>query len=76
MNLFDALKEKKYKIKHINAKGKVFLKLLDMGFVNGVTTEVIRKAPLNDPIELKIHNYLITLRSSEARLIEVEEVWI
>ena len=74
MNLFDALKNRQYKIKNINAKGKVFLKLLDMGFVNGVTTEVIRKAHLNDPIELKIHNYLITLRSSEARLIEVEEV--
>lgn len=74
MNLFDGLKGKKYKIKGVHAKGKVFLKLLDMGFVNGVTTQVIRKAPLNDPIELKIHDYLITLRSSEARLIEVEEI--
>ncbi|NLK66661.1 MAG: ferrous iron transport protein A [Campylobacteraceae bacterium] len=74
MSLFDGKKGKKYKIVNINAEGKVFYKLLDMGFVNGVTTEVVRRAPLNDPIELKIHNYLITLRGSEARLIEVEEV--
>lgn len=74
MSLHDAKNGKKYKILSIDAKGKVFHKLLDMGFINGVVTEIIRRAPLNDPIELKIHNYFVTLRSSEAKLIKVEEI--
>lgn len=65
---------KKYKIKNINANGRLFYKLLDMGFITGATMEVVREAPLYDPMELKIHNYLITLRKSEARLIEVENI--
>jgi len=47
-------------------------KLLDMGFVNGACIEVVREAPLYDPMELKIHNYLISLRKSEAKILEVE----
>ena len=49
-------------------------KLLDMGFVSGSVIEVVREAPLFDPMELKIHNYHISLRKSEANLIEVESV--
>jgi len=59
------------KIEKINATGKLMNKLLDMGFVNGVAVEVIREAPLFDPMELKVHNYFISLRKSEAALIEV-----
>lgn len=61
-----------YNITKVNATGKLFQKLLDMGFVKGATIKVVREAPLCDPMELKIHNYLITLRKSEAELIEVE----
>ena len=59
------------KIEKINATGKLMHKLLDMGFVNGATIEVIREAPLFDPMELKVHNYFVSLRKSEATLIEV-----
>lgn len=71
----DTAKEgKRFKIKSINADGKLFYKLLDMGFINGAELKVIREAPLHDPMELKIHNYLITIRRSEAALIAVEEL--
>ncbi|MGP2657867.1 FeoA family protein [Malaciobacter sp. WC5094] len=62
----------KAKIKKLNAKGKLLHKLLDMGFVNNAQVEVIREAPLYDPMELKILNYHITVRKSEAELIEIE----
>lgn len=61
------------KILKINATGKLMHKLLDMGFVIGSEIEVIREAPLFDPMELKVHNYFISLRKSEAALIEVGE---
>lgn len=61
------------KILKLHTRGKLMHKLLDMGFVPGSEIEVIRVAPLNDPMELKIHNYHISLRKSEANLIEVEK---
>lgn len=61
----------KVQVVKLHTVGKLMHKLLDMGFVNGSDIEVIREAPLFDPMELKIHNYNISLRKSEARLIEV-----
>lgn len=63
----------KVKVQKLHAKGKLLHKLLDMGFVNNVELEVVREAPLFDPMELKLHNYHLTVRKSEAELIEVEE---
>ncbi len=66
-------KGQKYKIAKLHTTGKLMHKLLDMGFVNGAEVEIVREAPLYDPMELKIHNYNISLRKSEASLIEVKE---
>ena len=63
------------RIVKLNTKGKLLQKLLDMGFVPGASIEVIREAPLYDPLEPKIHNYYISLRKDEARQIEVEVKW-
>ena len=67
-------KGQKCRLVSINGEGKLKQKLLDMGFIFGSDIEVIREAPLYDPMELKIHNYLISLRKSEANLLEVELV--
>ena len=42
-----------------------------MGFIKGKTVKVIKSAPFSGPIEFKILNYNISLRRSEAELIEV-----
>ncbi len=42
-----------------------------MGFVKGKTVTVVKKAPLRDPIEYKIMGYDVSLRKSEASLIDV-----
>ncbi|MBE2984099.1 ferrous iron transport protein A [Campylobacter sp. RM6883] len=73
MNLDEVATRQTYKIVSINANGKLMQKLLDMGFVIGAQIEVIREAPLSDPMEIKIHSYLISLRKSEAMLIKVEQ---
>nr|WP_306458725.1 ferrous iron transport protein A [Aliarcobacter vitoriensis] len=73
--LLNEVKEKsKVKVIKLNAQGKLLYKLLDMGFVEGTILEIIREAPLYDPMELKIHNYNLTLRKSEANLIEIEMI--
>ena len=42
-----------------------------LGFVPGTTVEVVRRAPLGDPIEYALRGYRICLRASEARHIQV-----
>ena len=75
MIMLDTLsKGQKAKIKKIRTDGKLLRRLLDMGFVMNSEIEVIREAPLFDPMELKIQNYYISIRKSEASLIEVK-IW-
>lgn len=46
-------------------------RISEMGFVCGQLVTVIKEAPLNDPIEYSIMGYMVSLRRSEALLIEV-----
>jgi ferrous iron transport protein B len=46
-------------------------RITEMGFVKGKTVKVIKNAPLQDPVEYEIMGYNVSLRKSEARLIEV-----
>ena len=55
-----------------HAKGAIKQRLLDLGFVPQAEVDVIRRAPLGDPIECRVANYKVALRKSEADLIEVE----
>jgi ferrous iron transport protein A len=47
-------------------------RLMDMGLIRGTTVEVIRRAPLGDPIEVRLRGFMLTLRRSEAEHITVE----
>lgn len=46
-------------------------RIIEMGFVRGKKVDVLLNAPLNDPIKYKIMDYEVSLRRSEASLIEV-----
>jgi len=48
------------------ALGEVRKRLIDMGLVRGSQFKVIRKAPLGDPIEIKLNGFLLSLRLEEA----------
>ena len=47
-------------------------KLMRMGLVKGENFTVVRKAPMGDPIELKIKGYSLTVRKDEADALDVE----
>lgn len=55
----------------IRGRGAFRKRITEMGFVRGKEVEVIKAAPLQDPIEYKIMGYCVSLRQSESRLIEV-----
>ena len=47
-------------------------RLLEMGFCNGASVEVIRRAPLGDPIEFRLRGYHLSLREEQARFVQIE----
>jgi Fe2+ transport system protein FeoA len=46
-------------------------RLMEMGLLVGTTVELVRFAPLGDPVELKVRGYNLTLRKHEAEQIFV-----
>jgi ferrous iron transport protein A len=46
-------------------------RLLEMGLLVGTPVELIRYAPLGDPVEIKVRGYHLTLRKQEA-----EQIWV
>lgn len=49
-------------------------KLLAMGMTPGTEFEVVRIAPLGDPLELSVRGYKLSLRKQEAAAIQIELV--
>lgn len=54
------------------APGAVGQRLMDMGFHRGVRLQVVRNAPLVDPVEFLMEGQHVSLRHEEARFIEVD----
>jgi len=46
-------------------------RLMEMGLLVGTKVELVRFAPLGDPVEIKVRGYNLTLRKSEAEQILV-----
>jgi ferrous iron transport protein A len=46
-------------------------RLLELGLVVGTPVEVVRFAPMGDPVEVKVRGYHLTLRRQEA-----EHIWV
>ena len=71
MLLSDLKTGEKGLIVKVNGSGAFRKRILEMGFIKGKTIKVILNAPLKDPIKYKIMDYEVSLRRSEAALVEV-----
>jgi ferrous iron transport protein A len=49
-------------------------RLMELGLVPGTCVTITRVAPLGDPLELRVRNYALSIRRSEALAIEVDEM--
>ena len=56
----------------VNGTGNVKHRLVDMGVVPGTAVRVMKYAPLADPVEIKVKNFELSLRISEAQMIDIE----
>lgn len=59
-------------IKTVGGEEALRQHLLDMGMIPGASVEVVKFAPMGDPVELKVHGYELTLRLADAREIEID----
>lgn len=55
----------------VGAAGEMGRRIRDMGLVPGASIEILGRAPLKDPVALRINNFTLTLRNSEADYISV-----
>jgi ferrous iron transport protein A len=59
-------------VREFPKQGVAFLRLREMGLLPGTRLNLIRTAPMGDPIEIKVRGYNLTLRKTEADFIWVE----
>lgn len=56
----------------VNGDVELRRRLLEMGFCNGASVEVIRRAPLGDPIEFRLRGYHLSLRDEQAKFVQIK----
>ena len=58
-------------ISSVNCPPTIARRLMELGVLPGTVVEVIRRAPLGDPMEIALRGVHLSLRKSEARHIDV-----
>ncbi len=58
----------------VGGEGSLRQHFLDMGVIPGTEVTVVKYAPMGDPVELKIHDYSLTLRLDDAAKIKIMPV--
>lgn len=58
----------------VGGEGALRQHFLDMGLIPGATVTMVKLAPMGDPMELRIHNYELTLRLADAEKITIQDV--
>ena len=62
------------RIESVGGKGALRQHLLDMGVIPGSEVTLIKYAPMGDPMEIRIHDYELTLRLEDAQKITVKHI--
>ncbi len=72
VNLRQMKKNQNGSIVQVKANGELGRRMRDMGLVPGTPIKVQGRAPLKDPVALRVKGFTLTLRNKEADFIEVE----
>ncbi len=59
------------KVAKLHGEGPVKRRIMDMGITKGIDIFVRKVAPLGDPVEVTVRGYELSLRKSDAEMIEV-----
>jgi len=72
MNLKELKAGQSAVIRSVEGEGALRQHLLDMGVIPDSVVTVVKFAPMGDPVEVRLYDYELTLRLSEAERIQVE----
>ncbi|CAK7077559.1 ferrous iron transport protein A [Tissierella carlieri] len=56
----------------LHGEGSIKRRIMDMGLTKGTQVMVRKVAPLGDPIELNVRGYELSIRKSDAKMVEVD----
>ena len=71
MKLTQLGKDEEGIIVSVNGEGAFKKRIQEMGFVKGQKISIVKDAPLRDPVQYSIMDYEVSLRNSEADLIDI-----
>ncbi|NTW52246.1 MAG: ferrous iron transport protein A [Chlorobiaceae bacterium] len=74
MKLSELKEGDRAEVTSVGAEAPVRRRLMDMGLIRGTELEVLRFAPLGDPIEIGYKGLLLTMRLKEAEGITVKKL--
>lgn len=57
---------------NVGGSGAIRRRLFDMGITPSTKIHLRKRAPMGDPIEIGLRNYVLSLRKDEACLIDIE----
>ena len=60
------------KLVKLHGEGAVKRRIMDMGLTKGAEVHIRKVAPLGDPIEVTVRGYELSIRKSDAEMIETE----
>ncbi|MFR8643343.1 MAG: FeoA family protein [Monoglobus pectinilyticus] len=69
--LRDAKVGETVRISKLHGEGAVKRRIMDMGITKGTDVFVRKLAPLGDPVEISVRGYELSIRKSDAEMIEV-----
>ncbi|MTI17474.1 ferrous iron transport protein A [Rhodobacteraceae bacterium RKSG542] len=72
--LNDVLPGQRVLVKKHHSAGAIRQRLMDLGLLADTPVDVVRTAPLKDPIQIQLDTYNVALRRAEAATIEVVEI--
>jgi Fe2+ transport system protein FeoA len=56
----------------VRGGGSIQRRIIDMGVVAGTSIEMLKFAPLGDPVEVRVKGFNLSLRKAEAEFIELD----
>jgi len=59
-------------VRKVSGAPELLRRLMELGFVPGTTVTLVRRAPMGDPIELRLRGTHFSIRNSEADRIDVD----
>jgi len=71
LSLLDVPPSRPVRVTAIRGTGPLTHRLMEMGLIEGAVVEVLGRAPLGDPLHVRLGDYELSLRGDEAQFIDV-----